>query len=322
MASRVQLYCDVNLTPIKGPNPLWTGANDKIHPQWIQQYPLYDSLISFGFRELFFIYEGTLNRGPIFLKDDGSVSDADHLDWSREGNFCNPPIESVVRRVSTLPAGIQGDWASNPQRMFPWVSKSQLHMPMCFDIENASMGLSVDSTDAEKRVMVQRYGDLVRWAKESAPFSKVGVYGFPPMANGDLLNSKARLDNYRSYHPMVKELAEPYLDFAMPSFYNWDLPAASPNTWFDQVEETTRLLDEFFPNLPRIATLTPTYQIYNPIYWSQVKQLSNVAIPLNVWTKQIQYLVDRDYDLCVWGGGTIPTPAVQILLAACAKFKY
>lgn len=310
MANKVNLYCDVNLTPVRGPNPEWTpGA---IVPQWIQNSPCHDLMKTCGFREMFMIYDGTVNRANDWIADDGSFSDSDHIDWSKDGNYSNPPVESVIRKICKAPAGLPAD-ATHPQRMFPWAENTELHIPIIFDLENSSMGVGLDSPEIDRVASIQRFTDLAFWAKTTAPYSPIGIYGVPPMSNGDVLITKERLSNYAEYHSLMQETAK-YLDFAAPFFYNWDLSAAAPSSWFNYVDLTTRILDQYFSYLPRVAVINPLYQIYNPTYWKQVAGLNNKPVPIGLWKKQCQYLVDRNYDIFLWtGNGSLKDCSANIL---------
>lgn len=308
---RCRIFTDANVTPILGPNPEWTGVDDKIHPQWVQNFPMHDLLVEMGFSEMPMIYDGSLNRAPIWVNDDMTYRDSNTLDWSREGGFNQPPEERAVRMAASI---------MNKANTFSL--KSEMHLPFLFDLENPFFAVSVSESDEKRQLVVDAMVKTVEWAKFSAPYSEVGWFSALPMSNGDFLNTPALLDAYRKYHTDFCKVLASRMDFNAPGFYNWDLIAVSPNTWFQQVETTTRILDEFYSYMPRVAVLTPTYQIYNPVYWKQVADLNGKAIPYALWKKQIQFLVDRDYAIYLWPGGTIPTPEILANCYFIASLKY
>lgn len=300
-----ELYCDVNITPIRGPNPEWS-AGDTVHAQWIQNSPCYDYMKTLGFRDMPMIYDGTLNRILTYTKEDGTFADANNIDWNKEGNYSAPPQEKAVRAFARLTQNVK---QSAPQ--------SENFLPFLFDLENAAMGISIDASDADREALIQtKYLPAVQWAKLEAPYSRVGWYSLPPMPNGDGLNTIKRFQDYQKYNTTYLQEMANWIDFAAPGFYNWDLPAANPGQWFDQVEMMTTILDKNFSHLPRVAVITPTYQIYNPGYWKQVADLNGKPIPPDLWKKQCRFLVERDYDLYLWTGNTLlKDAALNILLA-------
>lgn len=293
MTRKARVYCDTNLTPIWQPNPEW--QTDKTKPQWIRNYPLHDYLVNnLGFERMSFLYDGTINRAPLWCKDDLTLipSNPTGFDWAREGNFSNPPQKLQVQMCAKL--ATQANHFGSTAKNFT---------PLIFDLESPSFDGSPES--------VIRMIDAIKWCKEVHDQLKVGAYYWPTHPN-----TKAEFDSH--HWAAFSEV----VDFAAPSFYPWNLPAINPQGWFDGIERWISLLDRFYPWLPRVAVILPRYQIYwpqnNP---PELNAMNDKYVPFSLWQKILQFLVERDCDLFYWDPGALLDDTAKKYAGAVNKLQ-
>jgi hypothetical protein len=370
---RPRIYQDINLTPIKQPNPLWVGRDGKKQwegstdpedmpngtPKWIQDFLQFDAMKSLGFEEMFMLYDGTLNRAPVWCNDkpnpaaeinpatgkpyDPTASKwifelrkKEEIDWNRQGNFSAPPQEKQIQMCMHL--NHTGP-VYNP--------KAKPYNPIIFDLENPSVDyqnsmfdkpprkprveLAWDNTGAmwlreqddpayQKEVResgkweIENIVNSVQYARNWhrwASMPPIGHYQFPwPLNN---FQTNRQTDDWY-IHSGLRDLCE-IIDFCAPSFYNinwnhWSL--GNPSTWYDVVDLCTTLYDRRCSHLPRVAVITPTYSVFWPEQEQYKKYLPDAdkAMPLEVWKRQVNYLVERDYDIMIWSGMIPLTPEV------------
>lgn len=308
-----RIYQDTNLTPISMPNPDFVEGGTK--PKWIPQFPLWSQLRKLGFEDSFMLYDGTLNRAPVWCNDDFTFKKADALDWDRQGNFAMPPQERAVQMCMQLnnQAGV-------------YQANTKAYNPIVFDLENASVNYTdspfASLSDPLGREKIENLTKAVQYAKNFSRWAispPVGHYQYPMPLNNHLTNRQTEQWFIASG---LRDLCD-VLDFVCPSYYNvnwhhWSL--GSPNSWFDAVDLQTKFYDRWCSHLPRMATVTPTFSVYWPEQEQYKKYLPDAdkAVPLATWRKQLRYLAERDYDIFLWAGLTRPSSEVYANLVALA----
>jgi hypothetical protein len=297
-----RVYCDTNLTPIWAPNPAWkddkgdgvgTDPDAAGHPKWIRNYPLHDYMVNtLGFERMFMVYDGTINRAPLWCNDDLTLRDVDgkSLEWGvRDGNFSNPPQKLQVQMCAKLSTVDH-----------PYSSTAVKSTPMIFDLENPSFDGSAAS--------IQKMVDCINWVKEINQNVKVGSYYWPVHANTQIEFDSKLWKNYA-------EAA----DFAAPSIYPWNAPAQNPERWFDDAEKWIGLLDRFYSWLPKVAVIIPRWQIY----WNDqaLKSLSGKYVPFGLWQKIVRFLSERDCDLFYWDPGALLDDTAKKYIGEMDKYQ-
>jgi hypothetical protein len=322
---RARIYQDVNLTPIQQPNPKWKGADGKTidqgstdpnpmpdgTPKWIQNFPLYDSMKELGFEEMQMIYDGTLNRAPVWCKDDFSLVKPGELDWTRGGNLASPPQKQAIEMIMHL--NNQGD---------AFVKGGTSHLPIIFDLENQSVNYndSMFENFNDGKEKIENLVNAVNYAKGWSRWGvvpPVGHYQYPMMLNN--FGENRQTDVWFA-NSGLQDLID-VIDFAAPSFYTINWMIDNPQNWFDMVQAFTSFYERRCKHLPRVAVVCPAYQAYWPeqqIYQKYIP-FNNQPVPLEVWKKQLRFLVDRDYDIFVWAGNLELNPKMYANLLAVAE---
>jgi hypothetical protein len=322
---RARIYQDVNLTPIAQPNPKWRGSDGKSiaegsvdpnpmpdgTPKWIQNFPLYDSMKELGFEEMQMIYDGTLNRAPVWCKDDFSFVKPGELDWTRGGNLSAPPQKQAVEMIMHL--NNQGD---------AFVPGGTPHLPIIFDLENPSVNYndSMFETFNDGKEKIENLVNAVNYAKGWSRWGNVppvGHYQYPMMLTN--FGENRQTDVWFS-NSGLQELVDT-IDFVAPSFYTINWMIDHPQNWFDGVQSFTSFYDRRCKHLPKVAVVCPAYQAYWPeqdIYKKYIP-FNNQPVDLEVWKKQLRFLVERDYDIFVWAGFLELNPKMYGNLLAAAE---
>ena len=65
----------------------------------------------------------------------------------------------------------------------------------------------------------------------------------------------------------------------------------------------------------------PAYQVWWIEKYPQIAAMDGKPVPMEIWRKQLQFLLDRGYQLFVWTGGLRDTPAFRALLDEVGKYK-
>jgi hypothetical protein len=298
---KCRIYADTNLTPILGLNPLWkddvgdgVGKEPDLagHPKFIRNYPCHDYMVNtLHFERMFMVYDGTVNAAPVWCNDDLTLKTVDPraLDWSRAGNFSNPPQKLQVQMCAKL---------ATEAKHFP-VSTSESFIPVIFDFENPSFDGTPESID--------RMTLACNWVKQVHQNLRVGSYYYPFHENKEA-----------AFNSSWKAFSEA-INFVAPSFYPWNLPALHPHSLFGMMEDTTSLLDRFYSHLPRVAVIVPTWQIY----WNDLAlaPMNGKYIPFDYWQKILMFLNDRGYDLFPWMPGILLDDNAKKYLGEVNKYQ-
>lgn len=319
---RTRIYTDVNLTKVKGPNLEWGEPNE---PQWVQNQKITNYMIEdLGFTQSMMVYDGTLNRASWFI-------DPEHLtfhtgDGYREGakdeNNSSPPVEWAVKGCAKLASGAAHTWDDANQRWIEYYpsqlyyKKADRGLMITFDLEGHYWG-----SEAPHHEKVFQMAQAMHWCKQMwkgrwvNQHSRVGAYGWPWFPGRDKRQSEFQARDEVKYLMDV-------MDYANPCFYtvpSWE----TPRHWFESVDAMTVHLDRFYPHLPRIATVNPTYQIYwmDDPRFVHIKPKHNTPVPHDLWKKQIEYLIERDYEIYLWCQGTKLTETTKSMLRFLNKFQ-
>lgn len=283
--NNARILCEANITPVDAQNPEWvddgSGKNPDVkgNPRYFRNPPAYAYLRARGAEPYFMVYEGTLNRSNWW-----STSGVPHTDGLsyQDGANSNPPTENAVKACARLAgnASLYGVAADD-------------YLPIVFDIENASVALDLNST---WQTQLQNVFNCAKWAREVNQYSSIMHYGIFPYAVG------AQADSFWG-SVEVKNILDA-LTHINPFLYFWDIPAFSLNQMFDETDVITRALDRYAPDVPRVMTVCPYYQIYWPQNARNPAAAAKKAgqpVPSAFWRKWLKYLVDRDYNIALWG---------------------
>jgi hypothetical protein len=270
---RPRIYCDSNPTPIGGP------------------IPCESLMISLGYRPCVIVYDGTLNRATMW--DQLPRQPRSRIKgWSgTEQDNIDPPTERAVRAIAKL--------ARDPS----WFGDSGTPLrPIIFDIEGSKVINSTDPSLAARRTALKAEIDAMTWAKAESG-CPVAVYMGPPLSGDKFEDDLA--DLRKAFYAKAS--------FAIASLYDWDAMAETGGEyWFDlaaaEDARIARECPEFAHN--KVAFVCPTWQIYWPqnLIHKENAKLADKPIPLDVWKRQIDWLVAHDWDIFVWTGSLPPEP--------------
>jgi hypothetical protein len=325
---RARIICDVNPSPVVGPNPRWKGPNDPDaagQPRWVSQTDGHDYMVSLGYEEGYMIYNGTLNLARTWGQYDGFWNlqydqwnrpklnpnvDGHNLDYSlvsgnkdRNGNvrprYDDPPDQ--------LACQLAGRLADDPGTYGAKTAKP--HLPIMIDLEGgAAFSLPDNPTLVQKQAYLTTCINTVKWIKQGdRQEQEVWWYFFHAVPAGIFK------DKFEAADPSLRDLWEQLcsqLTGYAGSHYYTDYLADNPDQWLPMCQAFEVSLRRFAPQYiagPKIAVLTPTFAIYAPANDKPYAQkLNGKPVPFDCWCNQVTWLVEHDYTIWLWfGDGTL-----------------
>ncbi|HEY7119089.1 MAG TPA: hypothetical protein VH475_21035 [Tepidisphaeraceae bacterium] len=270
---RPRIYCDTNVTPIGGPGPCQ------------------NLMISLGFRPCVMVYDGTLNRATMWDQLPRQPKSRIKAWSGAEQNNIDPPSERAVRAVAKVAR--DPSWFGDPATPL---------RPIIFDIEGSKVINSNDPSLAARRAALKAEIDAMTWAKAESG-CPVAVYMGPPLSGDKFEDDLA--DLRKAFYAKAS--------FASASLYDYD-PMAETNGeyWFDLAAAEDARIARECPAYARnkVAFVCPAWQIYWPknLIDKDHAKLADKPVPLDLWKRQIDWLVEHDWDIFVWTGSLAPEP--------------
>ena len=323
----VRVFCDSNPTPIFQPNPRYQGV-DRRGPDaagnepWIRQNDCYSTLLKLGARPAFVLYIGTMNRARTWCDDQWNPKPMPigryggmGIDWSREGNYTDPPEPRAIRACARLamdPMFYRDDsYPAGPR-------------PMMIDIEaTKSVNLvGIQPTVENRRASIRHMIECIRAAKAGSQGKcEVWGYGWIPQA---MYYPKAELPTYEKTRDLERELANEVSGVCL-SLYNWDKPVQTGGeSWWEDLNSVQAIIDKDFPefNNRKVVLVHPRWSVIWPDKLPpEQAAMDGKAIPLALWKRQIDTLVKGGWELFIWIGPTLGDDVMEHFEYACRFAK-
>lgn len=312
----VRVFCESNPTPILGPNPDWTGGLNPAtgqrdrsipvtdpdgRPLWIRVNRATQYLADLGCRQAFFVYDGTLNRSSIWSDAQGNLLAANAPGTSPDTVKSMPPTEASVRACARL-----------AQRCNRYGDAGTSFRPMIFDLENARMGYDPAAPLAARRQVLSDWIQTLKWARAQT-VNTVPLYAYyaPPFSAAYEGDVEMTADVADLYDQMRRQLSG-----VVVSCVNGDPETNTDGeSWFEHVRHLDTLIERQCPEFRRakIAIVNPLWHVDNPAseLWAPKAARNRQPLPIELWRRQLRYLVDHDWDVLVWVADVNPAEPVR-----------
>jgi hypothetical protein len=284
-------------------------------------------MLRLGFEPSFMVYNGTANRSRLWwdaenekfkdIKIAPGLNRHD-LDWSLEGNFCDPFEASTALGCVKL--------ARNP-----WAFGANLppYRAIVLDIESTSTYNQSPSSPSQGLKVIQEWSrmfDLFRAGGLSCELYSYMDPGFFPQWRDrwDLTSISpferecfSRLEE--ADQKMMRKLSGMNV-----SLYNWDITLENPGLWYSGVDSVTSLIDTYYPyhSCNKFACIHPWFDVYHPHHIQDLRNSSKAGtlMPLDRWKRQVRYLVDRGWHLYPWTPH--PVKPIKPYLDEVARYSF
>lgn len=318
LPKHTRIMCPVNLSPTWVRNYSWvddgkgTSPDKHGNPIWQRDFETHDFMVSVGYDECVFLDTSTLNYSKMYAHTDqvsGQIVLEDvpvgGLDWSRASGGLRPdgkivpifddPIDVEALRIvaaTTMNPGRYGN------------KTAHRGLPIIFDLENwyswdaNAKGNTITATDTEEeRAKPLRALSQAAATLHTCTDSEVWNYSdawMLPRIVPETAMLKNELDKY--YEQFAGITIGCYL-------LDWD--AQNPARWRSEIGILDNRVRRWSPNnyLNKVVVVNPTWQIYwAPAQRPWVAPLINKVIPMGIWCRMIDELVDEGYMIVLWPG--------------------
>jgi hypothetical protein len=334
-----RIMFDYNFTPFYPRNDKWVDDGKRTEPDvngrymWEQAPEVAEYLLRCGFTPTLMAYNGTFNRADTwwdFEKDDWEAGVYPALNrfgvvWTnkdgtpREGNYSDPVDPRAAHAIAAL--------AKTPWRF--GATGVRANRPIFIDIEGTnSYNLNSYTTPTPEQAVQQvknyikmadafrshhKYaagelynygGNLMQW------YSYLSVEAWEQKIKDapgpmEVARLRAELDAVKEFLKLEQDHAKRYNGY-VALLYNWDIHAETDGeSWFHSVDMNDGTVERYYPywRNSKIATVIPTWEIYwphNSVVGDKLRDMAGKPIPLDLWKKQIDYLVARGWHIYVW----------------------
>lgn len=304
---RITVYADVNPSPIRIDNPLWTpgGADPDVNgqPRLEYQQPSYKMLMDLGCIQGFSPGNAAFNQATMYSAGGVLAAPADVIpdkqDWGRQKLNIDPPTQDACVALGAL-----------TKRPGTYGTTARPGMPFVFDIEFAPTWKCSPSDPLDvKKKYLKGWLDAFTWVRQGAgDMQQVGCYGTSFITASVFGNDP---DPDPSLLSMMRQLTA-QMSFVTSTNYFFDpsVENGSGGEWMGELAQGDTALRKWFPEFEnaKIAFVNPLQQIYWKANDSAEAVLQDgKPIPFDIWRRGIDWLVARGYSLWIWMGYTDPS---------------
>jgi hypothetical protein len=252
-------------------------------PHFVAAQPAEALALSLGFSPSFMVYDGTLSYSGSWAKDGTPVRGRDlgpprvDRNWGESENLHSPPVERAVKACCRL--------ALNPSLYNPTGRNT---LPVFFDLENPSVVIDLNLPNNGWEKNLQNIYNVNKWADEIIQgrtfFTHYGIFPY-------------------HYHPIHESFwrstpVRNVLDLMVhinPWFYFWDEVLVDWECAFLSLEIIDRCCRKFIPEMPKILTVCPIWQLFNDGPFNQKD------VPHELWRTFLKRARNKGFDFYLWG---------------------
>lgn len=337
IAKHTRIMVPANLSPLSIRNYRWvddgkgSDPDKNGQPVWQKDFDCHDFMVSVGFDECLILDSGTLNQSKMYAHTDpvsGKIvlEDATRfsLDWSRSSGgkrADGTTVPAFDDPIDTEALRIVAATSMEPSRYGNKTAHRGL--PIIFDLEGwfswdadlLKATVQAWSSEQDRAKPLQALSAAAATLHRNSD-SEVWNYGdawMLPRIQPDTTFLKSELDKY--YNEFAGITIGCYL-------IDWD--AQNPARWRSEVGALDNVVRRWSPlnYKNKIVFVTPTWQIYYaPAQRPWVTAMNGKPIPMGIWSRMIDELVDEGYQIVLWPGNTLLDDDIKARILYLAQYR-